>query len=454
MNFEAILEDFSVFAARVGPAPLMTASNPQEQLDQFPKDWAIIEQLGDFAFSLLNVKEAATQIAPPGSRALTLSATNASVSKDAFMVNLEFAHIHNPPSGSLHLTLPGPIRDAAIGKGWAIRHPMALAGLVSPDVVFVYAPRDLAELSVAKALLYASYLYAHKPQDRLHRQIHAIVPMPYHAFDSHSGAHMLRAQAAYISPFTGIDSFVMPKPFFGPHPHAGMSAVTVMLPEAQGGFVNRDSLGDTSLIHPGDLHWTQAGRGMMHEETPEITGLAAHGLQVFVNLTKANKQADPVAFHVSAKDIPVVDLKGASVRVVTGTFAQQQSPINADPRWLTRVNILDISLQAGASIEIPVAKDDNAFFVLRSGSVMAPADPGSAELKQYSDPVALVFDAAGDAAQISAGNQRLRGVFFSGTPINEPMVTRGPFNANSEQDMNDFIRRFQTGEMGSLSKSF
>ena len=83
------------------------------------------------------------------------------------------------------------------------------------------------------------------------RRIAQIVPMPHHAFDAHSGAHMLRAAPEQISPFIGIDSYTMPQPFFGPHPHAGMSAVTLMLPEADGGFINRDSLGDQILADRG-----------------------------------------------------------------------------------------------------------------------------------------------------------------------------------------------------------
>jgi redox-sensitive bicupin YhaK (pirin superfamily) len=88
------------------------------------------------------------------------------------------------------------------------------------------------------------------------KTVKAVVAMPYHGFDAHSGAHMLRADPADMDPFIGIDSYTMPQPFFGPHPHAGMSAVTLMLPEAEGGFINRDSLGDRSIIGPGDLHWT------------------------------------------------------------------------------------------------------------------------------------------------------------------------------------------------------
>jgi redox-sensitive bicupin YhaK (pirin superfamily) len=66
-------------------------------------------------------------------------------------------------------------------------------------------------------------------------KIRAVVAMPYHGFDAHSGATMLRADSSWMDPFLGIDSYVMPQPFFPPHPHAGMSAVTLMLPEADGG---------------------------------------------------------------------------------------------------------------------------------------------------------------------------------------------------------------------------
>jgi redox-sensitive bicupin YhaK (pirin superfamily) len=279
------------------------------------------------------------------------------------------------------------------------------------------------------------------------RSIKAVLPTPYHPFDSQSGAYMMRADPADISPFIGTDSFTMPQPFFGPHPHAGMSAVTLMLPEAEGGFINRDSLGDRSLIAPGDLHWTQAGRGMMHEEIPSEPGKAAHGFQVFVNLSAVNKLSDPVAFHVHSADMPVVQVDGGSVRVVAGEFDGQQSPISHDVRWLTKVNMLDITLQPGASVNLPVKAGDNAFFVIRSGSLRAPDQQNIAG-------AAIIFAADGAAAQVQAGDQTLRGVFFSGTPIKEPMFPKGPFMGNTAQDVAQYAVRFQNGDMGSLSRSF
>ncbi len=285
--------------------------------------------------------------------------------------------------------------------------------------------------------------------------IKAIVAMPYHGFDAHSGARMLRVDYSWIDPFIGVDSYTMPQPFFGPHPHAGMSAVSLMLPEAEVGFINRDSLGDHSLIRPGDLHWTQAGRGMMHEEVPAVPGKVARGLQVFVNLARVHKQAEPVAFKVKHEDMPVMAVPGGEVRVVAGEFAGLRSPIGDDSRWLTRVDMLDITLHAGNHIDVPVRAGDNAFFVIRSGAAI---DDSSQAISES----AIVFatsNAADSVARITSATnqidkQPLRGVFFSGTPINEPIYPGGPFIGNSEADIQAYKRAFGRGEMGQLAASF
>lgn len=157
---DTFITRFEALPARGGPPPRMTPANPQEQLEQFPSDWTLIESLIAHAFALDKVVERPTRIAPPGSRALTLDHDHAAGDVAAFMVDLEFAHIHNPPVGSLHLTLPESLRDLATAKGWALRHPFALRGIVSPDIVFVFAPRDAQELRVAQNLLEASHAYA------------------------------------------------------------------------------------------------------------------------------------------------------------------------------------------------------------------------------------------------------------------------------------------------------
>jgi redox-sensitive bicupin YhaK (pirin superfamily) len=296
-----------------------------------------------------------------------------------------------------------------------------------------------------------------------YRTLTEAIGMPWHSFDGRSGAYMLRTDYASLDPFIGIDAYRMAYPFFGPHPHAGMSAVSLMLPEAEGGFINRDSLGDHSEIHPGDLHWTQAGRGMMHEEVPITNGKTALGMQIFVNMSRANKQAEPAAFKVRHADMPVVQLPEGSVRVIAGSFSAPNetvysSPITNDQRWLTQVHMFDLTIQANGSIDLPVAEGNNAFFVVSSGSVSATNAQGQllnfTKTSEVDHSTALLFNGEGNTVRIQAGDTTLRGVFFSGTPLREPVVQGGPFTGNSQEDILLYKRNFALGKMGSLDKSF
>jgi redox-sensitive bicupin YhaK (pirin superfamily) len=283
--------------------------------------------------------------------------------------------------------------------------------------------------------------------------VKAVVEMPYHSFDGISGASMLRVDNRWIDPFIGVDSYTLRSNPFGPHPHAGMSAVSLTLPESEGGTINRDTMGDHSLISPGDLHWFQAGRGAMHEETPAAPGKTEQGMQIFVNLSRANKSSDPVGLRVSHADMPTVHFEGGSLRVVAGQFDGQQSPILQDARWLTRVNMLDVTLQPGASVDISVKSGDNAFFVIRDGNFEAFGASPHASIEKS----AIIFEASSvpgeSVARLKAGSQSLRGVFFSGTPINEPVYSGGPFMGNTADDIMAYRRAFARGEMGHLQSS-
>ncbi|MDS4015417.1 MAG: DUF5519 family protein [Candidatus Accumulibacter sp.] len=156
---EDYLSALKALAPRAGLPARMSANIPQEQLDQFPPDWGVIEQLAAYAFALPEVVERPTQIAPDGSRALHL-ADGVPANREAFLVGREFAHIHNPPIGSMHAMLPEPFRGLAIDQGWVVRHPFAIRGSGPQGAVFIYAPRDAGELEWAKLLLAIAHAWA------------------------------------------------------------------------------------------------------------------------------------------------------------------------------------------------------------------------------------------------------------------------------------------------------
>ena len=167
----------------------------------------------------------------------------------------------------------------------------------------------------------------------------------------------LRTQESLISPILGVDHYWMNAPTFPPHRHQGMSAVSYLLEDSETGMANRDSIGTQNLIQAGGLHWTTAGRGVSHEEVPAEVGKTVHGLQFFVDLSESNSQIEPSPLILEAQDVPVIHLSNAKVRVPLGSYGDVHSPMNPP----TEVTMLDISLQDGAEITVPIAIGHNMF---------------------------------------------------------------------------------------------
>src|SRR5271165_4747827 len=78
------------------------------------------------------------------------------------------------------------------------------------------------------------------------------------------------------------------------HPHRGFETVTYMI---DGTVDHQDSNGGGGRITNGDTQWMTAGAGILHIEAPPkelvATGGLFHGVQLWVNLPRANKWNAP-----------------------------------------------------------------------------------------------------------------------------------------------------------------
>ncbi len=168
-----------------------------------------------------------------------------------------------------------------------------------------------------------------------------------------------------IQPFIQLDNYFMTQPTFSEHPHKGIAAVTYMFEDSEGTFFNKDSQGDESYIRPGDLHWTQAGTGIRHNETPIEPGKVCHGIQMFVDLTPEDKLAPAKALHLKSADIPVYTTpEGSRVRVVIGVANGLISPLKIS----NKISFLDVIISANSSIEHQVTAHKTAFILAIAGS--------------------------------------------------------------------------------------
>ena len=235
----------------------------------------------------------------------------------------------------------------------------------------------------------------------------------------------------------------MTQPTFPPHPHAGFSAVTYMFEDAVTGFRNRDSRGNDSLIEPGALHWTLAGAGIVHEEVPIEPGKVAHGLQIFVNLPAHAKQMTPTAFHVSAKDIPTWRTDGVYVRLAFGQWhAPDGTVLQAPFKVPVDANLLDVTVAANHTFTSMLAPEHRvAIHVIR----------GEVEIAgEQLDELGLAILTAGGQLRVTALTDNAQFVLLYGTPLAEPMATRGPFIMNTQAQIAAAIERYRSGAMERL----
>jgi hypothetical protein len=228
----------------------------------------------------------------------------------------------------------------------------------------------------------------------------------------------------------------------GQHPHRGFETVTIVY---QGELAHRDSTGRGGLIGPGDVQWMTAAAGILHEEfhSPGFTrsGGTMEMVQLWVNLPARDKMAAPGYQTVLDRDIPAVALPGeaGTLRVIAGDYAGRRGPA----RTFTPIDLWDLRLHGGGTVELPVADGRTAAVLVLHGTVSVNGVPAVGEAQM------LLLDRAG--VGVSLGSQTDATVLLlSGEPIDEPIAGYGPFVMNSKAEIQQAMRDFRNGRFGQL----
>jgi redox-sensitive bicupin YhaK (pirin superfamily) len=269
-----------------------------------------------------------------------------------------------------------------------------------------------------------------------------ITPLQIQRFTHGTGfeAFGIRGADALLDPFLMIDHYRMSQPTFGPHPHAGFSAVTYMFDDAETGFINRDSLGPAQRIAPGAAHWSIAGAGIVHDEVPEHTGKTAHGLQLFVNLPAADELQPARALQIEpAQMARFRQASGALVKLGFGRYTTDAEHISVG-ELPSDVALFEVELQsANDRFEYALGADS-------TGIVIPLAGESRLNAHVFDAPAAL----HGDARLNITCTSPARFVLLTGRRIHESIFRHGPFALSSAERLRDAIARFQSGAFGSI----
>jgi hypothetical protein len=186
-----------------------------------------------------------------------------------------------------------------------------------------------------------------------------------------------------------------------------------------------------------------AGAGVIHSEEPSARILAeggrVHGFQIWVNLPARDKKMAPRYQEVASASIPVGTAPHARVKVIAG----QALGVNAAIETRTPILYQDWTLEPGADLETGAPAGWN---------VMAYMFEGSASIAgRLVREGQLAVLGEGDTVHL-ATSAHARFLLLGGEPINEPVARYGPFVMNTDAEIRQAIRDFQSGQFGQIAR--
>ncbi|MGC1547832.1 MAG: pirin family protein [Rhodanobacter sp.] len=221
---------------------------------------------------------------------------------------------------------------------------------------------------------------------------------------------------------------------FPEHPHRGFETVTYML---AGHMQHGDNHGNRGDLTPGSVQWMTAGRGILHSEMPQQENGLMWGFQLWVNLPAKDKMTAPRYQDIGPERIPVVHpADGVTVKVIAGTLAGATGPVEG---IVTAPIYLDIAVEAGAQIDIPLPEGHHAFAYVFDGS-----DAQVAGEKLARSELAVL--SSGENVRIAGGVAPSRVLLVAGQPLNEPVTRYGPFVMNTPEQIHEAIADFRAGK--------
>ena len=224
-----------------------------------------------------------------------------------------------------------------------------------------------------------------------------------------------------------------------------------------GTFEHADSHGGGGVITNGDTQWMTAGGGLLHIERPPeslvVSGGLFHGLQLWVNLPRADKWLEPKYQDLRAGESTLLTTHdgGALLRVIAGERGRAHRsrlhvhPDDHDPRDGRPRR--DASGCPGGATSTRWSTCCPA--TARSAPSGARCAPGR--------PRCTAPATRSRSPRTTRQESRLAGldvIVLGGRPIREPVAWAGPFVMNTRAEVLQAFEDYQRGKLGVIPASY
>lgn len=227
----------------------------------------------------------------------------------------------------------------------------------------------------------------------------------------------------------------------GAHPHRGFETVTIAY---DGKVEHHDNKGNHGIIGPGDVQWMTAASGIMHKEYHETefskNGGIFHMVQLWVNLPKDKKMIEPKYQPLLKEEMGVLKLDNdkGEISIIAGEVNGVKGPANT----FTNINIYNINLKNYGNTTLSEPKNFNTAILILKGDAKVNED------KICKEGDFIVFDNVEGEILLESLTEESLFLVLSGEPINEPVVSHGPFVMNTLGEILDAYEDFRNNKFG------
>jgi len=227
----------------------------------------------------------------------------------------------------------------------------------------------------------------------------------------------------------------------GVHPHRGFETVTIAY---HGKVAHHDSAGHSGVIGEGDVQWMTAASGILHKEYHEegwskVGGLAQMA-QLWVNLPAKFKMSPPKYQPLKKADFGryLYPDQHAEVEVIAGNYRDIQGIAST----FTPIEMYNVYLKKDADVLFSFPQNYNTGFLVIEGTVIVndKTVPPDHFVLFANDGTDITLKSTEDAVVL----------VLSGEPIQEPIVSYGPFVMNTKQEILQAYEDLDKGKFGYL----
>ncbi|MEQ8359552.1 MAG: pirin family protein [Cytophagales bacterium] len=241
-------------------------------------------------------------------------------------------------------------------------------------------------------------------------------------------------------------------PGFPAHPHRGFETVTIV---TKGLVDHSDSLGAAGRFGNGDVQWMTAAKGVQHSEMfPLLKKDEENSLELFqiwLNLPKAKKFAEPHFAMLWNENIPLKEVKDANgkmttIKIIAGKLDDKRAPDPAPDSWAkdpeNEVAIWTVKMEPRAKWILPKAGAGlNRALYFYEGDAL---EIESQQIKHYHS----VRLRSHLEVEVINGDKPASLLFLQGKPIGEPVAQYGPFVMNTQAEIQEAMQEYQRTEFG------